>query len=60
MVKQSASPKKCQPLKCKTFAQKAYKFEEKMPVDVFVVKCPYRTHDNCCENAKESLREVFY
>ena len=52
--------KKCKPLNCKYFAQRAYKIEEKIPVDTIVVKCTFRTHDNLCENEKESLREKFY
>ncbi len=52
--------KKCQPLKCKTFTKKALVYETKMPVDVFMVKCPYRTRKCLCENEKESLTEAFY
>ena len=55
-----SSPKKCKPLKCKTFTQKAMKFEQKIPVDVFMVKCPFRTKTCVCENEKESLTEAYY
>ena len=51
--------KRCKPLKCKTFTRKAQQFEEKTPVAVFVVKCPYRAKD-LCGNEKEALTEVFY
>ena len=52
--------KTCKPLRCKTFAKKAQQYEQKLPVDVFVVKCPFRTSDCKCENEKESLTEAFY
>ena len=52
--------KECSPLKCKYFSQRAYKFEDKYPVDIFVTKCPFRTHDNLCTNDKESLNENYY
>lgn len=52
--------KKCQPLKCKYFSRLAKQLEHKIPVDVLVVKCPYRSSDNFCGNVKESLKEVYY
>lgn len=52
--------KKCLPLRCKTFTKKAHAFEQKMPVDVFVVKCGFRTPQYLCENEKEALTEVYY
>jgi len=55
-----ATLKKCNPLNCKTFARRAEKLETKMPVDVLVVKCPYRTQKCECTNEKESLTERFY
>jgi hypothetical protein len=45
---------KCQPLKCETFKRMFDRFYDKVPVDAFVVKCPYRSKD-CCMNGQEKL-----
>ncbi|MFA5307768.1 MAG: hypothetical protein WC365_10025 [Candidatus Babeliales bacterium] len=46
---------KCSPLKCKTFFRLFDKFYDRLPVDRFVVNCPYRAKSMVCGNDKENL-----
>jgi len=46
---------KCNPTKCKTFFRLFDKFYDRVPVDRFVVNCPYRAKNMVCGNTKENL-----
>ena len=48
--------KKCKPLNCHRFKSQFERFYERVPADVFVVKCPFRNEHNECSNVKETLK----
>jgi hypothetical protein len=51
--------KKCKPTFCLQFSRIFIRICDKRPADEFVVKCPYRTHDNFCINEKETLTNEY-
>jgi hypothetical protein len=50
--------KKCQPTKCETFARMFVRFYEKVPVDRFVVNCPYRMRVFCMNGGEKLKKEM--